>query len=244
MLVNVPAPTSYILCGTPRTGSTLLCSLLSSTEVAGRPESYFREPDQATWATRFGVSVSEDGEFDYPEFVAGAVRFASTPNGVFAARVMWGTLPLIVTGLDPHSRKSCDLDVLEGALGPLRFVHLRRRDVLSQAVSWARAEQSAYWQQGDEVQAEARLRLTQVDELVDTIHDHNAAWRSWFAAEAVEPLDVDYESLAADPDGTVKSVLRWIDTPPPADWVPNSPHERQADGINADWIRRYREART
>jgi LPS sulfotransferase NodH len=49
----------YLLCGTPRTGSTLLCNLLASTGVAGRPESYFREPDEPMWAKRFGVSGSE-----------------------------------------------------------------------------------------------------------------------------------------------------------------------------------------
>ncbi len=43
-------PRSYVLCGTPRTGSTLLCSLLCSTGVLGRPESYFREPDEVAWA--------------------------------------------------------------------------------------------------------------------------------------------------------------------------------------------------
>ena len=241
--MNVPGPTSYILCGTPRTGSTLLCSLLASTKVAGRPESYFREPDQGRWATRFGVTVGEDGGFEYDEFVAGAVRFGTTPNGVFAARVMWGTLPLIVAGLDPHSRNRSDLDVLEGALGPLRFVHLQRRDVVSQAVSWARAEQTSYWQPGDEVRAEPRLNLDQVDDLVRTIDAHNAAWRAWFAAQAVEPLDVEYEALVADMGGTVSRILSWVDVRAPAGWVPDPPHERHADEINADWVRRYREAR-
>ena len=131
----MPRPTSYILCGTPRTGSTLLSSLLASTRVAGLPASYFREPDQLAWAERFGVSVSNDGGFGYAEFVAGAIRFGSTPNGVFAARVMWGTLPLIIAGLAPDPRGRSDVDVLQKALGPLRFVYLSRRDVVEQAVS-------------------------------------------------------------------------------------------------------------
>src|SRR5205814_9813031 len=44
---------AYLLCGTPRTGSTLLCGLLRSTDVAGRPESYFRLPDEQAWADRW-----------------------------------------------------------------------------------------------------------------------------------------------------------------------------------------------
>jgi LPS sulfotransferase NodH len=234
---------SYLLCGTPRTGSTLLCSLLASTDVAGRPESYFREPDKGMWAERFGLSVGDDGAVDPAAFVAGAVRRGSTANGVFAARVMWGSLDPLVAGLDRHGSKRSDLEVLEAALGPLRFVHLRRRDVRSQAVSWARAEQSGYWQQGDEVRAEPRLDLDQIDDLLRTIDEHEAAWRAWFSAEGVDPLEVDYESVVSDPAGTVRSILGWIHVRPPADWVPRPAHRRQADGTNADWVRSHRQAR-
>src|SRR3954468_15559667 len=87
---------SYLVCGTPRTGSTLLCSLLTSTGVAGRPESYFREQDEPEGATRVGVEVAADGSFDYRRFAAGAVRAGTSPNGVFAARVMWGTMSRVV----------------------------------------------------------------------------------------------------------------------------------------------------
>jgi trehalose 2-sulfotransferase len=122
-------------------------------------------------------------------------------------------------------------------------VHLQRRDVVGQAVSWARAEQTAYWQHGDVIRAEPRLDLDQVDRLVATIHAHNAAWRSWFADHAVVPLDVDYEQLVADPGQTVAEILRWIGTRPPTGWAPASPHEQQADETNADWARQDRDRR-
>jgi hypothetical protein len=41
---------SYFVCGTPRTGSSLLLGLLESTGVAGHPQAYFREPDEPAWA--------------------------------------------------------------------------------------------------------------------------------------------------------------------------------------------------
>jgi len=154
----VAVPLSYLLCGTPRTGSTLLCGLLTSTGVAGRPESYFREPDEHAWARRLGVPVAGDGSLDYRSFVR-AVRIAgSTPNGVFGARVMWGTMQRIVEGLDAAPRRH-DLDVLVDTFGPLRLVHLRRDDAVGQAVSWARAEQTGYWQEGDMPSARPRLEF-------------------------------------------------------------------------------------
>jgi LPS sulfotransferase NodH len=44
---------SYFVCATPRTGSSLLLGLLESTGVAGRPQAYFREPDEPLWADRW-----------------------------------------------------------------------------------------------------------------------------------------------------------------------------------------------
>lgn len=82
---------AYFICATPRTGSSLLCGLLASTGVAGRPESYFRTEDQPVWAARWGIA-DPCGRGDYGEFLRCARLEGTTENGVFAARVMWGTL--------------------------------------------------------------------------------------------------------------------------------------------------------
>src|SRR6266851_2600748 len=56
MPVSVAGPVgSCFVCGTPRTGSSLLLGLLESTGVAGRPQAYFREPDEPLWADRWQV---------------------------------------------------------------------------------------------------------------------------------------------------------------------------------------------
>ncbi len=231
-------PPSYLLCGTPRTGSTLLCDLLASTGVAGRPESYFREPDVGSWASRFGVPTPGSEFFDYRGFVAGAVRAGATPNGVFAARIMWGTMHLLVDGLRHSPRgPSRDIDVLTEAFGPLWLIHLRREDVVGQAVSWARAEQTGYWQRGDEPRADPRLDLDQINSLVRTIHEHNTAWSTWFSAQGVQPHAVAYEDLIAAPGRTVHVILDRLGVKAPRGWRPESAHRRQADHVNADWIR-------
>lgn len=241
---RVPRPSSYLLCGTPRTGSTLLCSLLASTGVAGRPESYFRAADERTWAARFGVPVADDGSVDRRALVAGALRAGTTPNGVFGARVMWGSVDALVDGLRPGSgvRARSDLDVLDEAMGPLRLVHLRRVDVVQQAVSWARAEQTGYWQQGDALSAEPAFDRDQVDHLLREVREHDAGWRAWFDEQGASPLVVTYEELVADPGRSVRAVLDHLGVEPPAAWRPRSPHRRQADEVSADWVRRYRAA--
>ncbi|HEX7161024.1 MAG TPA: Stf0 family sulfotransferase [Trebonia sp.] len=47
---------SYLICATPRTGSSLLCGLLDSTGVAGHPESWFRRQDEREFAAGWGIA--------------------------------------------------------------------------------------------------------------------------------------------------------------------------------------------
>src|SRR3954471_20919580 len=108
---------SYLVAATPRSGSTLLCELLASTGVAGRPAEHF-EALQATGLPRQpreyfdGVDAPEvldllaptqPGAPVTPEAFRrtydAALRDGTTPNGVFASKVMWGYLPDLLLGL-------------------------------------------------------------------------------------------------------------------------------------------------
>jgi trehalose 2-sulfotransferase len=227
-------PRSYVLCGTPRTGSTLLCSLLCSTGVLGRPESYFREPDEAAWAARFGLATEGGRVRDYHAFVDAARSAGTSNNGVFGARIMWGSLGRVMEGLGWVPGKP-DLLVLEEALGPLTFVHLRREDVAAQAVSWCRAEQTEYWQQGDVVAREPHRDIAKMRLLMETIRKHNAAWQAWFDAQGVEPHTVTYEQLVGDRRRVIQGIAAKLSVELPGDWRPRSPHRKQADGLNRAW---------
>jgi hypothetical protein len=106
--------------------------------------------------------------------------------------------------------------------------------VVAQAVSWARAEQTGYWQRGDKVSTSPQIDLDQVDRLVKTIEEHNAAWQTWFEAHGVSPLELTYESVVADPSDAVRRVVEHLDRRLPGDWTPTPQHEQQADSLNAD----------
>jgi LPS sulfotransferase NodH len=227
-------PRSYVLCGTPRTGSTLLCGLLRSTGVLGRPESYFREPDEVAWAARFGLATEGGRVRDYRAFVNAARSAGTSTNGVFGARIMWGSLERMVEGLGRVPGKP-DLVVLEEALGSLTFIHLRREDIAAQAVSWCRAEQTGYWQQGDVVTGEPHQDIAQTRLLMETIREHNAAWRAWFDAQGVEPHTVTYEQLADNRRRMIQGIAARLAVELPNDWRPRSPHRKQSDGMNRAW---------
>src|SRR3982751_3375143 len=106
---------SYLVCATPRSGSTLVCHALKKTGVAGRPEEYFealrhsgrprrREEyflgvgDQSILDQLRGRGVADDAQprsplwsrTAYDRYLEWAIETGTTPNGVFSAKLMWG----------------------------------------------------------------------------------------------------------------------------------------------------------
>jgi LPS sulfotransferase NodH len=171
-----------------------------------------------------------------------AVRAAATTdNGVFGARIMWGSLERILIGLSAPGVRS-DLPVLERAFGSLVFVHLRREDVVGQAVSWCRAEQTGFWQQGDVATRRPEDDLDRMQALLGTIRRHDAAWRAWFERNAIDPHAVTYEELVLDRHRTVERIAARLGVQVPAAWRPTSPHRKQADALNTRWTAALRAA--
>ena len=69
--------------------------------------------------------------------------------------------------------------VLEAVFGRLRFVHLNRHDVVGQAISLYRAEQTDYWHstQPQEPKQAAAYDFQEISERVDSLRNDDAAWR-------------------------------------------------------------------
>lgn len=239
---------SCLICATPRTGSSLLCGLLDSTRIAGHPESYFRQPDEHEWAARWGIVDSSDGTFSYADYVKAAIAAGSTDNGVFAARIMWGTLDEVIAKLTPvyPDLAGSAVGLLNRAFGRTRFVYLLRGDVVAQAVSLLRAEQTNVWfeteQDRQEPEREPIFDFDLIRKRVRLIEEHNRAWREWFASAGIRPYPVWYEELDAAPVHVAHGVLDFLGLELPADREVMVQHKRLADKINAQWIDRYRQA--
>jgi LPS sulfotransferase NodH len=219
---------SYFVCATPRTGSSLLLGLLESTGVAGHPQAYFRPPDEALYAAKWGLRA-----YDRADFVEAALAAGRTGNGVFGAKLMWDAL-VAVEDLLP-------------AFGDTRFVFLRRDDVVAQAVSWVRAEQTGTWFAGGngEVSGNAGdgpepvFDREAIDQRLAAIKSENTAWARWFRSTGVRPLPLRYEDLAADPTATTLRVLEFLGLALPAGREIRAQHRRQADHLNSEWIAHY-----
>jgi LPS sulfotransferase NodH len=163
---------SYLVCATPRSGSTLLCHLLDQTGIAGHPEEYFealrhsglpRRPHEyfdperhANIIERLAFREMPDSEpspnalwhpDSYDRYLDWALEQGTTPNGVFGAKLMWGYLgdfSDLLRGIDGLA--GLPLPEMLGRVFPgLRYIQITRKDKFRQAISLWKAVQTQAW---------------------------------------------------------------------------------------------------
>lgn len=235
-----------MLCAAPRSGSTLLCDLLSRTGDAGAPASYLRPASIARYATEWRLAAGAD---TWDERYLRAIRHHSAgASGCPALRIMWSDMPAVLDRLraiDPE--QSSDKARIRHLLGVEHFVHLRRADLVAQAVSLVLADQTGLWHMnasgsvrevapggGEPVYDQHRI-ATELQKL----QDEAEGWEAWFGSQTISPVRLAYEDLAADPAKVLQDVLEAIGRPVRRP-LPDPGTARLANHINDDWASRFR----
>ncbi|MBF9033141.1 hypothetical protein HKCCE2091_02735 [Rhodobacterales bacterium HKCCE2091] len=220
-----PAPrVSVLIASTPRCGSHMVGHAMTATGLLGRPFEYLNPANLAEWRRRLGTEGAQDS-------LAALVARRTTANGVFSIKAH-----------QSHGESIGGADQLLAALPNLHVVHLRRADVLRQAVSYAVARQTGVWIAGQEAVADdARYDRDAIAACLDDIAIQNARWSAVFAKLGIRPLTLVYEDAAADLSATVTRIGRFCGAIGAEDTLEvEAATERQGKGGRADdWIERY-----
>ncbi len=242
---------SYILCATPRTGSTLLCNLLAGTGVAGDPDSFFMAEVDPVWAERWGLpsreGFSEEGHA--AAYLSAAIAAGRGQTGMFGLRLMHESLGGLSAMIGKvHPGLPSDRDRLRAAFGHVLYIHLARGDKLAQAVSMVKAEQSGLWHLGPDGTELERLSpprepdydFDRIAARLAELEAQDAAWLEWFAQQGITPLTITYEELSADPARAVAQICEalGVQPPPPGSLTPGV--AKLADAVSRDWMARFR----
>src|SRR6201995_673200 len=149
---------SYIVCATPRSGSTLVCHALGETGVAGRPEEYFLGVEDQSIRDHLGergVGAEQTprsplwSRAAYALYLEWTFEAGTTPNGVFGAKLMWGYFGDFVSLVRnvPAYRDVPLAELLPEVFPNLTFVRVVRANKVRQAVSLWKAVQTATWRE-------------------------------------------------------------------------------------------------
>lgn len=129
----------------------------------------------------------------------------------------------------------------------LRFVWLRRRNMVARAISHYRALSSGIWHQakagsgtpGAGPAPAPAYDFSKIHKLhgLGLLQQEN--WRWFFEHHSITPLHIDYESLVAQYADTLRSVADFLGVDYPADRLAAPASARQADSLSSAWEERY-----
>lgn len=221
----------YLVCASPRTGSSLLCDTLWRTNLAGTPGEPF-----------LPANIEKRGGWPPPDpktYLHRVYEECSTPNGVGGAKVMWQHWDAMAARF--YSSSLTRTQTLSKLVPDLKYIWISRRDKVRQAASIIRAVQTGAWQKTDEGPAAGRelgFHLRSLDDHVWAMRWFDWNWWRFFKALGIRPHRVIYEDFVAAFEPTMAGVLEYLGFP--GQPIPAPRLKQQADDVSEEWIQRYR----
>lgn len=241
---------SYIICTTPRSGSTLLCGLLAATGKSGNPDSHFHTPSISSWLNTYKLSRGDFAcDRDAVSAVFEAARKCGTGNTkLFGLRLQRGSFNFFIQQagiLNPDAQS--DHERIQAVFGKTLLIHLTRSNKLDQAISRVKATQTGLWHR-----AADGTELERISAPKDPIYDSDQiaqnlseltvldqAWINWFASENLNPLRVSYDALSADPEVVLAHILDKLGLDGEIAHGICPPVGKLADSTNRIWAERF-----
>lgn len=187
-----------LICGTWRCGSTMICEDLANANL-GRPQEHLNRWD-------------DKAKRDWQAEFAGIRTLCTTPNGVFATKLMAGHLRKVdaLLGTFLPAGNAAHYPVLASAFDDPLWVRVRRRDTVAQAVSSYVAKStgiyhlvgskktSVFRPGGSFLRRPEHLKYDFMGIMRQWVilRRHDLVWDEFFAGAGIEPLTIWYEDHA------------------------------------------------
>jgi LPS sulfotransferase NodH len=211
-----------LILSTQRSGSTLLADLIRRSEWC-LPHEYFQPYYYLPMlADRWGCI--DNGMLDKQSYLEKLRRFRTFSNG-------W-------LGINLHGVHLQTFEAIGDFPGDLKmhFVHLQRRDLIAQAVSYEIASQTGKWSSFYEGSGEAKYSYRGIKKRLRFIEEQNDEIRAYLAEKDQPYQSIYYEDLIAEPETTVRGLAGDIVEIPPLHFDTMT---KQAGKVNQAWIERF-----
>ncbi|WP_160150182.1 Stf0 family sulfotransferase [Nonomuraea solani] len=220
-------PVRYVLAAAPRTGSNMLVRALWRTGRAGFADGYLTDAHALDYFERWGFDTADPATL-VRDYVRHLMTCRTSPNGVFGIKV--------------HGQHLLGLEVdLDELLVSPRYIWLRRRDRIRQAISFVMAKQTGLWlldgayAPAGRALAEPRYDYAEVLRHLKQLDRESRSWEEYFDRRGTVPHVVFYEDLLTDYARSLAGCLRHLGVAPP-DSLPEPGIERQAGKTTERWL--------
>lgn len=187
--LNIKINKKYIVLSTPRSGSTLLCSALHNSKLAGVPLEYFH------YSLLDKIGNPEKFRQTLNLYFQNLQYRRTSPNGVFGIKLHHLQYDRLF-GNDSHG--------FEFLLKFDKFILTYRRDKILQAISSILAIENNVWSRNTESASSIVGRdftssdTTAISKYIQDMETQEQAWRNLCRQLGIQPLEVAYEDLEAD----------------------------------------------
>jgi trehalose 2-sulfotransferase len=191
------APVSVIICFSNRSGSNFLAEGLRRTGAIGMGGELFNHEEVALRCSKFEI-----GTFD--SYVRHIINVHAQQSRLFCTKVGWSQLYfLLKTGCIPQIIKNP------------RYLLIKRRDVLDQAISYSIAMQTKKWTSSHREQGiDPKFDDALIENCVHGTLMSHFHFEKLFGLNGQPFLEVHYEDLVADFQRQLKIICRWLGVRP------------------------------
>jgi LPS sulfotransferase NodH len=220
-----PPLITYYIATTPRSGSTYFCTLLRKTNFLGYPDEFFNE---AITVNAGRLQPTLINQFTH------ARRDGTTSNGVCGIKIMAEQFADII-----------GQTILDEWFPIVKWLFLRRRDKLAQAISFDKAEQTGSWSSLEEPKHAPVYSRERIDQKLLKLNEQEAFWKIFFLGKKINSMEIWYEDLLNNIPAALQSIATHIGVQPPhnSDTSRSTYFDKmsiQRDKINLRWADLYR----
>jgi LPS sulfotransferase NodH len=214
-----PYPSVFV-CFSNRSGSNYLAELLASTGKMPRAREIFNVP--------VVLKLSKQNKAESFRHFCQMLARNYALDGLFVSKAGWQQLYFLAkTRMIPE------------VFAAPRFIHVRRRDLLGQAISFVIAHQTGAWTSEQVPEREPVYDSVAIADQMGRIADSAARFERFFATFGFPHLDVAYEDFIKDKPGCVSAITTWLGLGPSTIKEEETRFQRQRNTINDEWRERF-----
>ncbi len=216
----------YMFAAVPRSGSTFFSHELWKTGGLGAPLEY----PNIKVVKNIIARLSKNG--DIQEYWHALKQIRTSPNGVFGYKMFMQNMRDIA--------RDCP-DLLK-QVQPEKVVYLRRRDLLGQTVSYAKAMQTGAWFSGVEYKKDPEFDVEKLKQAEHMLTSQYEFWENYFSATGADVLRLYYEDIVEDLAAAISQVAHHLEVDlSNCTRVDVDSPTMQRDELSHEWAKKYSE---